>query len=72
MCVWKREREGGGGGGAHGCFLWENGRSGVGGQCLRGGGHSGNEVRSDSGQILLDKILYSRHLLQESKNREIK
>lgn len=23
-------------GGAHGCFLWENGRSGVRGQCLEG------------------------------------
>lgn len=25
-------------GGAHGCFLWENGRSGVRGQCLGRGG----------------------------------
>lgn len=54
------------GGGAHGCFLWENGRKGVKGQCLKGG-HSGNEVRSDPGQKLLDKFLYSCHLLQESR-----
>lgn len=30
-CMYVCER-----GGAHGCFLWENGRSGVRGQCLRG------------------------------------
>lgn len=50
------------GGGAHGCFLWENGRSGVRGQCL--GRHSGDDVRSDPGQVLLDKFLYSCHLLR--------
>lgn len=27
-------------------------------------GHSGDEVRSDSGQILLDKFLYNLHLLR--------
>lgn len=31
------------------------------------GGHDGNGVGSDSGQILLDKFLYSCHLLQEDK-----
>lgn len=61
-------RERVGWGGAHGCFLWENSRSEVRGQCLRGG-HSGDEVRSDSGQILLDKFLYILHLLQKSKRR---
>lgn len=49
--------------GAHGCFLWENGRSEV-------GGHGGNGAGSDSGQILLDKFLYSRHLLQEDKGEK--
>lgn len=57
------------GGGAHGCFLWENGRKGVKGQCLKGG-HSGNEVRSDPGQKLLDKFLYSCHLLRTGAVRE--
>lgn len=49
--------------GAHGCFLWENGRSEV-------GGHGGNGAGSDSGQILLDKFLYSCHLLQEDKGEK--
>lgn len=34
------------------------------------GGHSGDEVRSDPGQILLDKFLYSRHLLMTGVVRE--
>lgn len=46
--------DGGGGGGtgdggvAHGCFLWENGRSGLEGQCLGGSRQGPGKVR---GQI---------------------
>lgn len=31
--------------GAHGCFLWENGRPGMRGQCLRGSQWGWGEVR---------------------------
>lgn len=41
--------------------------AGQGGRVSVSGDHSGNEVRSDSGQILLNKFLYSCHLLQENK-----
>lgn len=64
MCVHGGGR---GEGVAHGCFLWENGRSGVEGQCLGGLTVGASKVRSDSGQMLLDKFLYSCHLLQDSK-----
>lgn len=57
--------------GAHGCFLWEMVDQ-VGEVSVSGGRHSGDEVRSDSGQIFLDKILYSRHLLQREQKVRVK
>lgn len=53
----------GDGGVAHGCFLRENGRSGLEGQCLGLTAGAGQSEGSDSGQILLDKFLYTFHLL---------
>jgi len=72
MCVEERGGLGEGGRGGVGCsWLFPVGEWQIGGErSVSQGGHSRDEVRSDPGQILLNKFLYSRHLLRTGAVRE--